>query len=122
MKADQIFQATVQVMKMLLTQEGVTAAIKRVRERDRMVNEAVLEKERLRINDLVRRLIEAEAPDELIQGEPQELVDAMVLRYLRNRDVFMQMFPDGIEGIDPDPVAIWASMMISPQDESEQAE
>jgi hypothetical protein len=41
----------------------------------------------------------------------------MVLRYLRNRDIFMKTFPDGIDDIDPDPVAIWAAIMISPMDE-----
>jgi hypothetical protein len=31
----------------------------------------------------------------------------------------MQTFPDGIEGIDPDPAEIWRAIMISPQDETE---
>ena len=32
----------------------------------------------------------------------------------------MQTIPDGIEGIDPDPIAIWGAIMISPQDEAVQ--
>ncbi|MEJ2697888.1 MAG: hypothetical protein P8013_14730 [Candidatus Sulfobium sp.] len=41
----------------------------------------------------------------------------MVLRYFRNRDVFMKTFPEGIESLDTDPVSVWAAMMISPHDE-----
>jgi hypothetical protein len=41
----------------------------------------------------------------------------MVIRYLRNRDIFMKTFPEGIEDVDPDPVSLWAAIMISPHDE-----
>ena len=117
MKADQIFQASVDVMKRLLIPGRVTEAIKRSRNRDAQANVALLEMERERINDLVRRVLDAEDPDVVIQEAPQELIDAMVLRYLRNRDVFMKTFPDGIDEVDPDPAALWEAIMISPEDE-----
>ena len=117
MKADQIFQASVDVMKRLLIPGRVTEAIKRSRNRDAQANVALLEMERERINDLVRRVLDAEDPDVVIQEAPQELIDAMVLRYLRNRDVFMKTFPDGIDEVDPDPAALWGAIMISPEDE-----
>ena len=48
---------------------------------------------------------------------PMELLDAMVLRYLKNRDIFMKTFPEGIDDINPDPFSLWAAIMISPQDD-----
>ena len=117
MKADEIFQASVEVMKRLLTPGGVAEAIKRSRDRDAQANVDLLEMERERINELVRRVLDAEDPDVVIQQASQGLIDAMVLRYLRNRDVFMKTFPDGIDEVDPDPAALWGAIMISPEDE-----
>jgi len=117
MKADEIFQASVEVMKRLLTPERVTEAIKRSRDRDAQANVGLLETARERINELVRTVLDTEDPDSVIQQASQELIDAMVLRYLRNRDVFMKTFPDGIDEVDPDPAALWGAIMISPEDE-----
>jgi hypothetical protein len=117
MKADEIFQASVEVMKRLLTPERVTEAIKRSRDRDAQANVQLLETARERINELVRTVLATEDPDSVIQQASQELIDAMVLRYLRNRDVFMKTFPDGIDEVDPDPAALWGAIMISPEDE-----
>ena len=117
MKADEIFQASVEVMKRLLTPGRVTEAIRRSRDRDAQANVDLLEMERERINELVRRVLDAEDPDVVIQQASQGLIDAMVLRYLRNRDVFMKTFPDGIDEVDPDPAALWGAIMISPEDE-----
>jgi hypothetical protein len=118
MKSDDIFKESVQVMKRLLATEGVTEAIKRARKRDAESNAALLDTYRERINDLVRSILEAEDPDGVLREAPPEVKDAMVIRYLKNRELFMQTFPDGIEGIDPDPAAIWGAIMISPQDET----
>jgi len=55
-------------------------------------------------------------------GVPQEtaveLRDTMISRDLKKkRERIMQTFPNGIEGIDPEPAAIWrASMMLSPDE------
>ena len=117
MKAAEIFQASVEVMKRLLTPGRVTEAIRRSRDRDAQANVDLLEMERERINELVRRVLDAEDPDVVIQQASQGLIDAMVLRYLRNRDVFMKTFPDGIDEVDPDPAALWGAIMISPEDE-----
>jgi len=117
MKADEIFQASVEVMKRLLTPERVTEAIKRSRDRDAQANVGLLETARERINELVRTVLDTEDPDSVIQQASQELIDAMVLRYLRNRDVFMKTFPDGIDAVDPDPASLWGAIMISPEDE-----
>jgi hypothetical protein len=121
MKADEIFQASVEVMKRLLTPQGVTDAIKRARSRDAQTNIDLLASERERINEVVRQILDAEDPDKVVKQAPQELIDAMVLRYLRNRDVFMKSFPDGIDDVDPDPAAIWGAIMISPEDEGREA-
>ena len=106
-------------MKRLPGLEGVTAEIKRARERDREKNAALLDTHRVQINELVRSICETGDPGSVIRETSIDLKDALVIRYLKNREMFMQTFPHGIEGIDPDPVAIWGAIMISPQDESE---
>jgi hypothetical protein len=117
MKADEIFETSVRVMKELLTADGMKAALGRIRERTSEENIILLDREREHINELVRKIAEAETPSDAVNGVPQDLLDAMVLRYFRNRDVFMKTFPEGIESLDTDPVSVWAAMMISPHDE-----
>ena len=119
MKSSDIVTACVQVMKRLLGPDGVTEAINRARGRDKETNAALLDTYRPQINDLVRSILETGDPDGVIRKTSVELKDALVIRYLRNREIFMQTFPDGIEEIDPDPAAIWGAIMISPQDEAE---
>jgi hypothetical protein len=121
MRSDDIVNASVQVMKRLLGTEGITEAINRTRKRDTESNAALLDTYRIQINDLVRSILEAEDPDSVLRETTFELKDALVIRYLKNREMFMQTFPSGIEGIDPDPAAIWGAMMISPQDEAHQS-
>ena len=116
MKAEEIFEKSVKVMKEILTSEGMKASINRAKNRTEEENLGLLIKERENINELVRKL--AEGHDrELLQSVPMELLDAMVLRYLKNRDIFMKTFPEGIDDINPDPFSLWAAIMISPQDE-----
>jgi predicted lactoylglutathione lyase len=117
MKSEEIFRKSVEVMKQLLTSDGMKDAIKRAKARREADNEALLAGERERLNELVRKVADAGGSASVLEGAAEELIDAMVLRYLRNRDIFMKTFPDGIEDIDPDPVAIWAAIMISPMDE-----
>ena len=121
MRSDDIVNASVQVMKRLLGTEGITEAINRTRKRDTESNAALLDTYRIQINDLVRSILEAEDPDSVLRETTFELKDALVIRYLKNREMFMQTFPSGIEGIDPDPAAIWGAVMISPQDEAHQS-
>jgi len=121
MKSDDIFRTSVEVMKRLLGTSEVAAAISRARKRDSETNIDILDTYRIQINDLVREIAEAEATDNVVREMTVELKDALVLRYLRNRDIFKQTFPDGIDGIDPDPAAIWESIMISPLDEADQS-
>jgi hypothetical protein len=121
MKADEIFQVSVQVMKSLLGPEGVADAVRRARSRGEAANAALVGRYREQINDLVRAILDAEDPDRVLRDAPSELKDALVVRYLKNREIFMKTFPDGIEGIDPDPASIWAAIMISPQDEAPQS-
>lgn len=116
-KAQEIFEIGVKVMKELLTPAGMTEAIARVKERTSEENVSLLDRERERINELVRTIAAAETPSDVLKGEPQELIDALVLRYFRNREVFMKTFPDGIDSLDSDPLSVWASMMISPHDD-----
>ncbi len=117
MKSEEIFTKSVEVMKRLLTSAGMKDAIKRAKARSEAENGALLTRERERLNELVRKIADDGGSASALQGAPEDLVDALVLRYLRNRDIFMKTFPEGIEEIDPDPVAIWASIMISPMDE-----
>ncbi len=117
MKSEEIFRKTVEVMKQLLTPQGMKDAISRAKERGEGKNAELLNSERRKINELVRSIAGTGGDTSILKGVPAEVVDAMVLRYLRNRDIFMKTFPDGIEGIDTDPVSIWAAIMISPMDE-----
>jgi hypothetical protein len=117
MKSEEIFRKSVEVMKQLLTSDGMKDAITRAKARRESENEALLAGERKRLNELVIKVADAGGSASVLEGAAEELIDAMVLRYLRNRDIFMKTFPDGIEDIDSDPVAIWAAIMISPMDE-----
>ncbi len=117
MKAEEILQASVGVMKRLLTSEGMTESIKRAEGRDAETNANMLASARKQINELVVKVLEEDGPEQVVRQTSQELRDGLVMRYLRNRDLFMQSFPDGIEGIEHDPVAIWGALMISPEDE-----
>ena len=116
MKAEEIFEKSVKVMKEILTPEGMIASINRAKNRTEEENFALLIKERENINELVRKIAEGQGT-ELLKSVPEGLVDAMVLRYLKNRDIFMKTFPEGIDNIDPDPFSLWAAIMISPQDD-----
>ncbi|MEJ2684924.1 MAG: hypothetical protein P8Z71_11080 [Candidatus Sulfobium sp.] len=117
MKAEEIFETSVKVMRELVTSEGMKAAIGRVAARAPEENVDLLDRERERVNELVRKIAEADTPCDVLKGVPQDLLDAMVLRYFRNRDVFMKTFPEGIESLDVGPVLVWAAMMISPRDD-----
>ncbi|HYQ47661.1 MAG TPA: hypothetical protein VEP69_01220 [Thermodesulfovibrionales bacterium] len=121
MKSDDIFRTSVDVMKRVLGDGEVTAAIMRARKRNGEANIDMLDAYRKQINDLVREIVGAEDPDNVLQGTTAELKDALVLRYLRNREIFKRTFPDGIDGIDPDPAAIWEAIMISPLDEADRS-
>ena len=116
MKAEEIFEISVKVMKEILTPEGMIASIKRAKSRTEEENLGLLIKERENINELVRKIAEG-YNRELLKSVPVELLDAMVLRYLKNRDIFMKTFPKGIDDIDPDLFLLWAAIMISPQDD-----
>ena len=116
MKAKEIFESSVKVMKELLTSEGMKASIKRAGQRTEEENLGLLIKERENINELVRKIAEGQ-DRELLKSVPMELLDAMVLRYLKNRDIFIKTFPDGIDDINPDLFSLWAAIMISPQDD-----
>ncbi len=117
MKSEEIFKKSVEMMKQLLTSNGMKEAIKRANGRGEAENAVLLVRERERLNELVRKIADGGGSASALQGLPEELIDAMVLRYLRNRDIFMKTFPNGIKDIDPDPVSIWAAIMISPMDE-----
>jgi len=117
MKAQEIFENSVKAMKQLLTHDEMMDSIKRAKERGEEGNLGLIGRERENVNELVRRLVDAGGSKDALQGVAQEVIDAMVLRYLRNREMFMKTFPEGIEDIDPAPFSIWASIMISPADE-----
>lgn len=117
MKAEEIFEQSVKVMKEILTSAEMIASIKRAKVRTEEENLGLLITERENINELVRKI--ADGYDrELLQSVPRELMDAMVLRYLKNRDIFMKTFPGGIDDINPDPFLLWAAIMITPQDDN----
>jgi len=116
MKAEEIFEKSVKVMKEILTAEGMKASINRAKNRTEEENLGLLIKERENINELARKIAEGHGK-ELLQTVPMELLDAMVLRYLKNREIFMKTFPEGINDINPDPFSLWAAIMISPQDD-----
>ncbi len=117
MKADDIFRVSVDVMKKVLRPERMVESLKRAKERGDEQNLALLESRRDEVNELVRQIAGNEGLQKLPDDTAQDTVDAMVLRYLRNREMFMRTFPDGIEGIDEAPASVWASIMISPADE-----
>ncbi len=118
MKAQEIFENSVKAMKQLLAHQEMLDSIKRAQDRGEEGNLRLLENEREKVNELVRKIVEARGSKDVLKAERREVIDAMVVRYLKNREVFMKTFPDGIEEIDPDPFSIWASMMISPADET----
>jgi hypothetical protein len=94
MKAEEIFKTGVKVMKELLSASEMSAALQRARKRTEEENVGLLIKERENINELVRKI--ADRRDRaLLQSVPQELIDALVLRYLKNRHVLKTL--DGIE-------------------------
>lgn len=118
MRSEDIFEKSVRVMKQLFGSEEIAGSIKRAKDRGQAGNEDLLRKERENVNGLVRQIAEKARFEELlVTNTRQELVDAVVLRYLRNREIFIKTFPEGIDDIDPDPHFIWASIMISPGDE-----
>jgi hypothetical protein len=117
MKAEEIFETSVKVMKNILSSSVMVASIKRARSRTEEENLGLLIRERENVNELVRKITEG-YDREALQSVSQELKDALVLRYLRNRDIFMKTFPEGIEDAHPDPLLLWAAIMISPQDDS----
>jgi hypothetical protein len=117
MKAQEIFENSVKVMKMLLTKDEMMESIRRAKERGEEGNIRLLEKERENVNELVRRIVEGGGSREIMKSAPQERLDAVVVRYLRNREIFMKTFPEGIEDVEPEPLTIWAAVMISPGDD-----
>ncbi len=117
MKAQEIFENSVRAMKQLLAREDMMDSIKRAKERGEEGNLGLISEQRENVTELVRRVVAAGGSRDVLKDVAQEVIDAMVLRYLRNREMFMQTFPEGIEAIDPDPFSIWASIMISPADE-----
>ncbi|MDH4231297.1 MAG: hypothetical protein OEW04_04615 [Nitrospirota bacterium] len=117
MKAEEIFEASVKMMKQFVSPAGMIASIGRLKERAEEENLNLLARERENINEVVRKLAEGGDKD-VLKSVPLELIDALVLRYLKNRDVFMKTFPNGIEDINPDPLTVWAAIMISPQDDN----
>jgi hypothetical protein len=118
LRAEDIFEASVRVMKQILTPQGMLDAIGRARKRGEEENLQLLTRKREKINELVKKVANEKGSGDALIDAPQELTDAMVIRYLRNREIFMKTFPRGIEDIDTDPVVIWAAIMISPGDEN----
>jgi hypothetical protein len=117
MKAEEIFETSVKVMKEILSAPEMSASIQRARRRTEEENAGLLMKERENANELIRKI--AEGHDRgLLKSVPEELIDAIVLRYLKNRDIFMKTFPNGLNDINPEPIALWAAIMISPQDDA----
>jgi vacuolar-type H+-ATPase subunit H len=117
MKAEEIFNRSVQVMKEILTPEEMTASLQRAKKRTEEENQELLNRQRENINELVRKIADG-SKGKLVESVPQELIDALVMRYLRNRDIFMKTFPDGIDDISQEPVTLWAAIMISPRDDA----
>ena len=103
-------------MKEILTSKGMLASIGRSKLRSENENMALLENQREAVNELVRKIAESGTGASASEAGP-DLIDAMVLRYLRNREIFMRTFPSGIENIEAGPFVLWAAIMISPHDE-----
>ncbi len=104
-------------MKQLRSNSEMSDSLHRARDRGDDGNKDLLVQERENVNALVKKIAREDASTETVKGARRKLLDAMALRYLRNREIFMKTFPDGIDNIDPDPVSIWATIMISPRDE-----
>ena len=121
MKAQEIFEQSVKAMKTLFSKNEMMESIRRAKQRGEEGNARLLLQERGSVNELVRSIAQDKAPEIALRSVPGELRDAVVVRYLRNREIFMKTFPDGIEGVDPEPIAIWAAIMISPEDEGPSA-
>lgn len=117
MKAEEIFAGSVQAMKEIVSPQGMLDSIGRSKLRGETENLALLDRHCGEINALVRRIVE-DGPRDALAGAGPDLIDAMVLRYLKNREIFMKTFPSGIENIDAKPVLMWAALMISPHDDT----
>jgi len=117
MKAEEIFKISVDVMKKLLDKEAMLASLSRAKQRKEEGNPELLARQRENINELVRKIAASGGTKDALSGASQDLIDAMVIRYLSNREVFMKTFPGGIEGVAEEPFSIWAAIMISPRDE-----
>ena len=117
MTAEEIFKSSVAVMNRLLTSQGMVKAIKRIKDRGEAENRDLVERQRIAVNEMVRRIAESNGSADALAGASEELVDAVVIRYLRNREIFLKTFPDGIADVQADDLALWAAMMISPLDE-----
>ena len=59
MKAEEIFEKSVKVMKEILTSEGMMASIKRAKNRTEEENLGLLTEERENINELVRKIADS---------------------------------------------------------------
>ncbi len=117
MDSKELFEKSVSVMKQLFRQEEMNDAIKRAHERGEKGNRELLEKERDYVNELIRLIADAHGSPEPLAGIQELCKDALILRYFRNRDLFLKTFPEGIEQVGEDPVSLWAALMISPLDE-----
>jgi hypothetical protein len=117
MKAEEIFKISVDVMKQLLDKEAMRASLSRAKARKEEENSGLLARERENINELVRKIAFSDGSMDALSRASRDLIDAMVIRYLTNRDVFIKTFPDGIDGLPDEPFSIWAAIMISPRDE-----
>lgn len=116
MKAKEIFELSVKVMKQVVPPAAMADSMRRARERGEEGNISILSRQRHNVNELVRKVLDCGGPCAETKDAPVDLIDAVVLRYLRNRELFMKTFPEGIDDADPDPFSIWASIMISPGD------
>lgn len=116
MKTEEVFSKSVQVMNQLLVQDQISGSIERARERGDEGNRKLLESNRESINELVRKIADEGSPMQPLGSVSQELIDGLVLRYFRNRDIFLKTFPGGIDGLDADPGSLGAALMISPYD------
>lgn len=117
MKTEEIFKISVDVMKKLLDKAEMTASLSRAKARKEEENFDLLARERENVNELVRTIAVSGGSVDSLNRASEDLIDAMVLRYLSNRDVFIKTFPDGIDGVPDEPFSIWAAIMISPHDE-----
>jgi hypothetical protein len=119
MDTKKIVEKSVLFMKQLLGQEEIVDSIRRANERDDADNNELMERQCENLNELVRNIADSGGSKEPLAGASEDLRDALVLRYFRNRNAFVETFPNGIDHISPDPVFIWAALMISPLDDRE---